>query len=143
MAKQKKQKVQNMRKEVVTAFDNFSKNLKESEFDKAMKTKEQVLELGESQQSLDKIKVNAVDSYKKGFAFPEVSKNDFSSEVLDELEIAEKNLNSNLDNVDLFNNFVETAEECKKKLKKKYGDQWTDPGEVSADALAQKEDDDE
>jgi len=38
-----------------------------------------------------------------------VAKNDYSSEVLDELEIAEKNLNSNLDNVDLFNTFVETA----------------------------------
>jgi len=65
---------------------------------------------------MDKIKINAVDAFKKGFAFPEVSKNEFSSEVLDELEIAEKNLNSNLENVDLFNNFVETAEECKKKL---------------------------
>lgn len=66
--------------------------------------------MGETQASVDKIKINAVDNFKKGFAFPEVAKNDFSSEVLDELEIAEKNLNSNLDNVDLFNNFVETAE---------------------------------
>jgi hypothetical protein len=49
--------------------------------------------------------------------FPEVAKNDFSTEVLDEMEIAEKNLNSNLDNVDLFNTFVDTAEACKKKLK--------------------------
>jgi len=45
--------------------------------------------------------------------FPEVAKNDYSSEVLDELEIAEKNLNSNLDNVDLFNAFVDTAEQVK------------------------------
>jgi len=37
-----------MRKDVVTAFDNFSKNFKESEFDKAMKTKEQVIEMGET-----------------------------------------------------------------------------------------------
>jgi len=51
-----------------------------------------------------------------------VAKNDFSSEVLDELEIAEKNLNSNLDNVDLFNAFVDVAEKSKKKLKEKYGD---------------------
>lgn len=109
IAKQKKQKITNMKNDMKKAFDNFSMNLKESEFDKAMKVKEQLLELNESATQLDKTKINAVDLFKKGFAFEEVSKNDFSSEVLDELEIAEKNLNSNLDNVDLFNNFVETA----------------------------------
>jgi len=31
--------------------------------------------------------------------------------------------------VDLYNSFVETAEGVKKKLKEKYGDQWTDPKE--------------
>jgi hypothetical protein len=36
-----------------------------------------------------------------------------------------------LDNVDLYNTFVETAEKVKKKLKEKYGDQWTDPNEGS------------
>ena len=51
--------------------------------------------------------------------------------MFEELEIAEKNLNSNLDNVDLYNNFVETAEKVKKKLKEKYADQWTDPNEGS------------
>ena len=51
-----------------------------------------------------------------------MAKNDFSTEVLEELEIAEKNLNSNLDNVDLYNTFVETAEQCRKKLKNKYAD---------------------
>lgn len=69
--------------------------------------------------------------------FPEVAKNDFSTEVLDEMEIAEKNLNSNLDNVDLFNTFVDTAEACKKKLKAKYGDQWTDPSSGKAENLVE------
>ena len=52
--------------------------------------------------------------------------------MLEDLEIAEKNLNSNLDNVDLFNTFVETAENVKKKLKDKYGEQWTDPAKGAA-----------
>jgi hypothetical protein len=49
--------------------------------------------------------------------------------LFDELEIAEKNLNSNLDNVDLFNAFVEEADKVKKALKEKYSDQWTDPAD--------------
>lgn len=120
LAKQKKEKIDKLKKEFANAFDNFSKNLKESEFDRGMKLREQLLDMNESAASLDKTKINAVEAFKKGFAFPEVAKNDFSSEVLDELEIAEKNLNSNLDNVDLYNNFVETAEDVKKKLKNKY-----------------------
>lgn len=80
---------------------------------------------------LDKTKIATVQLYKKQFQFPEVAKNDFSTELFEELEIAEKNLNSNLDNVDLYNTFVETAEKVKKKLKEKYGDQWTDPNEGS------------
>jgi hypothetical protein len=115
--------------------------MKEADFDKAMKLREQLLDMNESQVSIDKIKINAVESFKKGFAFPEVAKNDFSMEVLDELEIAEKNLNSNLDNVDLFNNFVETAQECKKKLKEKYGDQWNDPAKGSVQAVQANDDD--
>lgn len=71
-----------------------------------------------------------------------MAKNDFSTEVLEELEIAEKNLNSNLDNVDLYNTFVETAEQCRKKLKNKYADQWTDPGiGPGASSDVQEEDD--
>ena len=68
-----------------------------------------------------------------------MAKNDFSTEVLDELEIAQNNLNANLDNVDLFNTFVDVAEASKKKLMQKYGDQWTDP----AEGKVQKESNDE
>jgi len=78
---------------------------------------------------LDKIKINTNALMKKNFQFPEVSKNDFASNLFDELEISEKNLNSNLDNVDLFNAFVEEADKVKKALKEKYGDQWTDPAD--------------
>jgi 4-diphosphocytidyl-2C-methyl-D-erythritol kinase len=73
-----------------------------------------------SSEELDKIKISTNEIYKKGFMFPEVARNDFAVELFDELEIQEKNLNSNLENVDLFNSFQETAENVKKKLKEKY-----------------------
>lgn len=116
-----------MKQDFSDAFSSFSKTFKESDFDKGMKLHQELLDLNESAISIDKVKINSVDVFKKQFQFPEVSKNDFSTEALEELEIAEKNLNSNLDNVDLFNSFVEEAEKSKKKLKEKYGDQWTDP----------------
>lgn len=50
-------------------------------------------------------------------------------------------MNSNLDNVDLFNNFVETAQDVKKKLKEKYGDQWTDPADGAPVKAAENDDD--
>ena len=67
--------------------------------------------------------------FKKQFAFPEVAKNDFSTELFDELEIAEKNFNANMDNSDLLATFVDTANKVKTQLKDKYSDQWTDPAE--------------
>lgn len=87
-----------------------------------MKVKEQLVDLNESASSLEKIKITSVEELKKGFTFAEVAKNDYATEVLDELEIAQNNLNANLDNVDLFNTFVDVAESAKKKLKSKYGD---------------------
>jgi len=109
-----------MKNDLIQSFDNFSKNFKEGEFDKAMKLREQLADMNESQSSIDKVRINTVEAFKKGFSFAEVAKNDFSMEAMEELEIAEKNLNSNLDNVDLFNSFVDTANACKKKLKEKY-----------------------
>jgi len=49
-------------------------------------------------------------------------------------------LNSNLDNVDLFNNFVETADKVKKALKEKYADQWTDPVDGAVPSEDQSDD---
>jgi len=105
-----------------------------------MKLKQELLDLSQPKDGLDKTKIATNTLYKKQFQFPEVAKNDFSTELFEALEIAEKNLNSNLDNVDLFNNFVETANDTKKKLKEKYGDQWTDPAE-GAPVKASEDDD--
>jgi hypothetical protein len=97
------------KKEYSDAFASFSKSLKEEDFDKGMKLKQELIDLSQPKDGLDKTKIATNTLYKKQFQFPEVAKNDFSTELFEALEIAEKNLNSNLDNVDLFNNFVETA----------------------------------
>ena len=73
--------------------------------------------------------------------FPEVSKNDFSTALFDELEIAEKNLNANYEHPDNFNNFIKVAETVKEKLKNKYGDQWTDPIDGAPASPVQEDDD--
>lgn len=106
-----------------------------------MKLKQELLDMNQPKDGLDKTKIATNLLYKKQFQFPEVAKNDFSTELFENLEIAEKNLNSNLDNVDLFNNFVETAQDVKKKLKEKYGDQWTDPADGAPAKAAENEDD--
>jgi len=141
LTQQKKTKIQTLRQDMTNSFVAFSKGLKETDFDAAMKTRQELLDMNESATSLDKIKINSVEIYKKSFEFPEVAKNDFSSEVLDELEIAEKNLNSNLDNVDLFNDFVDIAEKSKTRLKSKYADQWNDPANGSAPKDSSEDDD--
>jgi hypothetical protein len=88
------------------AFLKFSKTLKDEDFDRAVKIKTDLIENdNQNREELDKIKITTNEIYKKGFEFPEVAKNDFATDLFDELEIAEKNLNSNLENVDLFNTF--------------------------------------
>jgi hypothetical protein len=106
-----------------TAFEKFSKTLTEKDFDDAVTLKKDLAEADKvPQEFLDKNKIATTREFKKGFSFPEVAKNDFASNLFEELEISEKNLNSNLDNVDLFNAFVEEADKVKKALKDKYSD---------------------
>ena len=87
MAQQKTQTTAGKRNDLVNAFGTFSKNLKESEFDKGMKLREELLEMNESAESINKVRINACELYKKQFSFPEVAKNDYSSEVIDELDL--------------------------------------------------------
>lgn len=122
------------------AFVKFSKSLTEADFDAAVALKKDLAENDKvPQEFLDKVKVTTNLEMKKGFSFPEVAKNDFASNLFEEFEISEKNLNSNLDNVDLFNAFVEEADKVKKQLKEKYSDQWTDPADGDAPKLNEDE----
>ena len=67
--------------------------------------------------------------FKSHFSFPEVAKNDYAGGQLEDLEIAEKNFNADLDNSELLKTFIATGKEVRKGLKEKYGDQWTDPAD--------------
>lgn len=73
--------------------------------------------------------VTSLKEFKKHFSFPEVARNDFSTEKLEDLEIAEKNFNADLDNGDLLKTFINTGIQVRKALKDKYGDQWTNPAD--------------
>lgn len=86
-------------------------------------------------EELDKVKITALKEFKSHFSFPEVARNDFSMDQLDQLEIAEKNFNADIDNKDLLKALIKTGNEVKKALKEHYGDQWTDPadGEVPSE----------
>ena len=68
------------------------------------------------EEELDKVKIDTKNLFQKGFSFAEVARNDYAAEQLEELEIAEKNFNSNLDNVDLLGTFLNTAQSVKSKL---------------------------
>lgn len=82
-------------------------------------------------EDLDKVKIDTKNLFQKGFQFAEVARNDYAAEQLEELEIAEKNFNSNLDNVDLLGTFLNTATTVKKNLMTKYQDQWSDPAQAA------------
>jgi hypothetical protein len=80
-----------------------------------------------AKEELDKTKIATRALYQKGFQFAEVARNDYAAEQLEELEIAEKNFNANIDNKDLLESFLNTAASVKKNLQSKYQDQWTEP----------------
>ena len=56
-----------------------------------------------------------------------MSKNDFSLDQLELLNIVEHNLNMNLNNVNLQQKLVSTADSVKKSLKERFGDLWSAP----------------
>ena len=125
------------------SYKKFSLSLKKEDLEKLNEIKNDLMENDHvPKDQLDKLKVNTNSLYKKGFSFPEVAKNDFATQLFDELEISEKDFNANLDNEDLFKSFVQTCEKVKNTLQNKYGDQWTDPAD-GAPAKPMKEDDDE
>ena len=45
-----------------------------------------------------------------------MARHEYAQQQLDEVEIAEKNLNNNIDNDDLLTSFTKTAEKIKKSL---------------------------
>lgn len=101
-----------------------------TDFVAAMKLKLHLIEENtQNAEDLDKIKISAFRLFKNNFSFPEVAHNDFSAEALENLEIAEKNFNADLDNSDLLKTFIATGVQVRNDLKEHFGDQWTDPAD--------------
>lgn len=117
LAKVKSAKLALKNKNLKDQFKKFSLSLKKDDLDKLLELKSDLIENDHvPKDQLDKLKVNTNSLYKKGFSFPEVAKNDFATELFDELEIAEKNFNANMDNDDLYKSFTQTCEKVKNTL---------------------------
>ena len=55
--------------------------------------------------------------------------NEQTQDLLNQLEVSEKNLNNNMNNKDLIHSFIVTADKIQKDLKTKYNDLWLSPSE--------------
>ena len=73
--------------------------------------------------------VTTSELFQKTFKFPSIAKNQFTQDKLDELEIAEKNLNNNPDNEKLLEKFISVTNNVKKEFKKNFAENWTDPAD--------------
>jgi len=61
MAKEKKANIAKKKADLASSFLSFSKTLKESDFDTALKLKNELIELGENSSMLDKIKISTTE----------------------------------------------------------------------------------
>merc|ERR1719240_1379830 len=126
--KDKDEKLSNAKAAFKTQIEKFSRSLVREDFESALQMKTDLMENeGVTKEELDKTRIATRALYQKGFQFAEVARNDYAAEQLDELEIAEKNFNANMDNKDLLDTFLSTAASVKKNLQSKYQDQWTEP----------------
>ena len=134
MRKEKDEKLGKAKADFKAQIEKFSRSLAREDFETALQMKTNLMENeGVAKEELDKARIGTRALYQKGVQFAEVARNDYAAEQLDELEIAEKNFNSNMDNKDLLETFLNTAASVKKNLQSKYQDQWTEPA-VAAEA---------
>jgi len=114
-------------------FKEFSRTIDQDHFDKGMELKGQLAKGGIIPEENLNIKrlVNTSELFQKQFKFPSISKNQYTQDKLDELEIAEKNLNNNPDNEKLLEKFITVTNNVKKEFKQKFENNWTDPADDS------------
>lgn len=75
------------------------------------------------------MKANTKELFKNNFNFDSIASNDDTVAILQDLDIAENNLNQNPNNRILLNKYIVAAQSAAKELKKKYRDFWTNPAE--------------
>ena len=68
--------------------------------------------------------MTATQEFTKAFKFQKVAEHDSVQKELDLLESAEQNLNGNLNNGQLLDTFVQTANKVKSEFTEKFAENW-------------------
>ena len=97
----------------------FSKTLKPSSLHKALALKEKLEKQGQPPQHF---RVSAHSLWQKGFKHSAVRNYKYVQERLADLDVAEKNLNRNIDSGAQLDLFLETASDVRKNFIKRYGE---------------------
>ena len=71
--------------------------------------------------------VHTSEVYKSGFTFPQIALNDFAVEQIKLLQSAEEKLNSDPENSQSLDNFIQTANKVSEALLDRYSKQWISP----------------
>jgi len=74
-----------------------------------------------------KLKIDTLGIYKKSFTFPQIANNDYALEQFEQLAIAEANLNNDLSNENIYDAFINQANNVAHNLTERYKEQWVDP----------------
>ena len=96
----------------------FSKTLKPSSMHKALALKEKLESKGHPPKHF---RVSLVNLWSKGFQHDAVANYQFVKEKLQDLDVAEKNLNRNIDSKAQLEIFLNTANNVYDSFKKRYG----------------------
>ena len=97
----------------------FSKNLNLANLKNAIKIKEKLEEAGHPPAHF---RASVYSLWQKGFKHEAVKNYKFVKESMEDLLVAEKNLNRNIDSESQQKIFLETANDVRKNFKKRYGD---------------------
>ena len=111
--------------EMAIQMDYFSRSFDIKHYNNAMKIFAELKKSGYSQPGP---KVSTWELYNKSFSFERVRKYPNVADWMNQLEQFEDNLNTNISNSVLVNNFVSTAKKIQASLGEKYHNgEWTDP----------------
>ena len=114
----------------------FTRTLKPSAMHKALEIKEKLDNAG---QSPEHFRVSLTSLWSKNFKHESVSNYPFVKEKLEDLSIAEKNLNRNIDSKAQLDIFLGTAKEVKEAFLKRYTDKEWSPFDKPKDAIPAEE----
>ena len=102
----------------------FAKTLKPSAMHKALEIKKELEDKGKPPAHF---RVSLANLWSKGFKHEAVSKYNYVKEKLEDLNVAEKNLNRNIDSKAQLDLFLQVANDVRSGFKKRYGEKEWEP----------------